>query len=391
MCGLVLASVLAAPCAVPAGAAEPYTIPVIVPLTGGGAFAGEGIKENFQALEASVNATGGINGTPLHFAYYDDETSPQRAVQVANDLIGPTHAAIIGPMIVAMCNAAAPLMKEGPVMYCQSPSFRPASGGPFTFSASTSTNDQISAVVRYYRLKGWTRIALLNGTDNTGQNADQGVDAALTLPENSGMTKVEQQHFNITDLSVAAQIERIKSSGAQAIIAWTTGSPLATILKGMIQAGLDIPVAPSSGNQVFSQMAQYAAFLPKNFLLPSSLIPEHDGVLTLDPRVEAVQHAMYATLKAHGVRADVATSVTWDSGLIIVEGLRKLGTAATATQLRDYIAGLTDFPGVNGVYDFKVFPGRGLGRDSATVVRYDPRGKSWVWLSKPGGEPLAPQ
>ena len=43
------------------------------------------------------------------------------------------------------------------------------------------------------------------------------------------MTVVAREHFNLTDISVAAQMANIKSSGAQALIAWSTGTPVATI------------------------------------------------------------------------------------------------------------------------------------------------------------------
>jgi hypothetical protein len=45
---------------------------------------------------------------------------------------------------------------------------------------------------------------------------------------------------------VAAQIARIKGSDVQAMIAWTTGQPAATVFRAMIQGGLDVPVAPTS-------------------------------------------------------------------------------------------------------------------------------------------------
>jgi hypothetical protein len=59
-----------------------------------------------------------------------------------------------------------------------------------------------------------------------------------------------------------------------------------------------------------------------------------------------------------------------------------------AEQIRQYIATLTDFAGVDGIYDFKTNTERGLGPDSAIVVRYDAKSKAWVWLAKPGGAPL---
>jgi branched-chain amino acid transport system substrate-binding protein len=57
--------------------------------------------------------------------------------------------------------------------------------------------------------------------------------------------------------------------------------------------------------------------------------------------------------------------------------------------MRQYIEGLTGFAGVDGSYDFKKYPQRGLGPESSTVTTYDAKSDSWVWLSQPGGEPLS--
>jgi branched-chain amino acid transport system substrate-binding protein len=383
LAGLVMVAGLAG-----GASAQPYDIHVVLPMTGGGSFVGKGQHDNLDALEAEVNRGGGLGGgRTVHFIYHDDQTTPQVAVQLLSEIIASKPTVVIGSGLVAMCNAMAPLVKTGPVLYCLSPGFHPQ-GGSFAFSASSSSFDQIAALIRYYRLKGWTKLAQLSGTDATGQDSDNAVNQIMAMPENKDLKLVETQHFNPTDVSIAAQAERIRSSGAQAIIAWATGAPVATILKGVIQAGLDLPIAPSSGNQTFAQMDQYKSFLPRQFLLPSALFPEHDGVLTLDPRMEKAQHDMYAILKERGVRADNMTATSWDAGLIVVEGLRKLGPAATPEKLRDFIANLSDFAGIDGIYDFKKNPERGIGADASAIMSYDKEKPRWVWLSKPGGEPL---
>ncbi len=371
-----------------ARAADDYTINVIVPLTGGAAFVGGGQKDTLEALAAVVNKDGGIQNHKLVFSYHDDQSSPQVAVQLTNEALQAKPAVIMGSSIVAMCLAMAPLMTST-THYCLSPAIHPQPGSN-TFSASADSVDQVAAVMRYFRMKGWTKIAALQTTDASGQDGDKAIDAVLAYPENKGvMQKVALEHFNPTDISVAAQIEKIKASGAQALIAWVTGAPAATVFKGMIQAGLDIPVAPTSGNQTFASMEQWASFLPKQLILASALFPEHDGVLTLDPRMEKAQHEMYAILKARNLKADNMVATSWDAGLIVAAGLQKLGPGATAAQLKDYIANLTDFAGVDGIYDFKKFPQRGLGPQSSTVTTYDAQKKAWTWLSKPGGEPLS--
>ena len=384
---LTLAAALAASPA--ARAAGSYDINVVLPLTGNAAFVGQGQKDTLSALEEQVNETGSIRGEKLHFVFYDDQSQPQVAVQLTSGLLGNKPAVVMGSSLVGMCLAMAPLMANGTVQYCLSPAIHPKPGS-YIFSASSSSIDQIAAVTRYYRMKGWTKLATLMTTDASGQDGSRAVEEVLNYPENKGVVhEVIAEHFNPSDVSVAAQIARIKSSGAQAIIAWTTGAPAATVFRGMAQAGLDLPVAPTSGNQTFAAMETWQAFLPKQLILASALYPPHAGVLTLDPRVEKAQEVMYAILKKHGLKADNMVATSWDAGLIVVSALRKLGPSATGAQLRSYIADLANFPGVDGIYDFKHVPQRGLGPDSSTVTTYDAKTKQWVWLSKPGGEPLS--
>jgi len=385
----VLALVFAVACATakPVLAAEPYNIHVILPLTGNGAFLGKGHRDSLEMLAEIVNKSGGIQGRPLHFVFHDDESSPQTAVQLAGLVLAEKPAVMLGSSLVAMCAAVAPLLKDGPVDYCLSPAYHPQAGS-YVFSSSASAIDQTKAVMRYYRMKGWTKIATLNNTDATGQQNDKATDLVAALPENKAVKLVAREHFNPADISVAAQIERIKASGAEAIIAGVTGSPAATVFKGMVQAGLDIPVSPTSGNEVVAQMEQWKDFLPKGLVMGSAVFPEHDGIWKLDPRIEAAQRDMYAALKAHGEKPDNLVATCWDAGLIVVDALRTLGPNATAKQIRDYIANLTNFAGVDGFYNFKENPERGLGPDSAIVVRYDPAAKAFVWLTQPGGAPL---
>jgi branched-chain amino acid transport system substrate-binding protein len=387
----VLISAITAVAALPsaAPAAGTYNINVVLPLTGSAAFVGQGQKDSLSALEEQINGTGGVGGDKLNFTFQDDQTQPQLAVQLASQILGAQPAVVMGSSLVAMCLAMAPLMANGPLHYCLSPGIHPKAG-TYVFSTSSSSTDQIAAVVRYYRMMGWTKIATLMTTDASGQDGDRSVAEVLGYDENKDKMKlVIQEHFNPSDVSVAAQMARIKGSGAQAIIAWTTGAPAATVFRGMAQEGVDLPVAPTSGNQTFAAMKQWQAFLPKQLILASALYPPHPPSVKLDPRVDSAQQAMYATLAKHGLKADNMVATSWDAGLIVTSGLSKIGTDATAAQLRQYIDGLTDFAGINGIYNFNKYPQRGLGPESSTVTAYDAKTDSWVWLSQPGGEPLS--
>ncbi len=237
-------------------------------------------------------------------------------------------------------------MKDGPVEYCLSPAINPEPGS-FIFSSSSSADDQSTAVLNYFRMNGWTKIAEINNTDATGQ-ANEKSNTAL-IEASKDLHLVDTEHFNPTDISVTAQMTHIEASGAQAIMGGVTGTPAASVLKAMIQLGMDTPIEVSSGNQSFQQLEQWHDFLPKHLVLSSSLFPEHDGLLKLDPRVEKAQHDMYAALTEHGLKADNMEATSWDAGLIVVSALRTLGPNATAVQVRDYIRLISPtFPGSTG-------------------------------------------
>jgi branched-chain amino acid transport system substrate-binding protein len=95
-----------------------------------------------------------------------------------------------------------------------------------------ATTDLLATTARYYRERGWRKVALITSTDASGQDGERQVNAAFSTPENKNMEIVDREHFNTSDISVAAQMTHIKQSGGQAMIAWMTGSSFATILHG---------------------------------------------------------------------------------------------------------------------------------------------------------------
>ena len=243
----------------PALAADPFPIHVVLPLTGSGAFLGGIIKANLDARLTSINRAGGIDGRPVSFIIHDDQTSPQHAVQVVQEILETHPTVILGSAVQAMCNAMAPLLANGPVLYCLSNSFRPAPGG-YAFSSGNAAADMIEVLIRYFRLKGVTRLAVLNSVDATGQSGDQVIDALLARPENAGIKKVEHLHFAQSDVSVAAQVQTMKAADPEAVIAWTSGSPFGTVLKGIVQGGLEVPIGTTDANMTLAQMQQYASY-----------------------------------------------------------------------------------------------------------------------------------
>ena len=361
---------------------QPIDIPVVLPLTGGAAFLGQGERDALRIVEGVVNAGG---GTAVHFNFLDDQSSPQTAVQLASQIKGQSPPVVLGSAIVAMCNAMAPMLKGGPVMYCFSPGIHPADGNG-VFTAFISTHDLARALVRYYRGRGFTRLAMITSTDASGQDGRLGFEEAFKLPENAGLSLVSSVQFNPADVSVSAQVQQMKAAAPQAVIAWTSGAPFGTVLKGIVQGGLNVPVATTDANMTYAQMAQYASFLPDEALFMSSEWPPHTAAVKLDPRVVAAQKMMFDAYAKAGTKPDNAVAHAWDTALLVAEALRGGGTTAEA--VRAHIAGTRNWAGINGVYDFTKVPQRGLDGTNAVVTRWQPKEDSWTIISQPGGAPL---
>lgn len=366
-----------------AQSAEPYNVSVILSLTGPGAFLGNAQAKTLAAAEGLINRTGGIGGRPVHFVIQDDATAPATTVQLASAIIAKNPPLFLGPDIGAACYAVLPLVKNGPVQYCFAPTVHP-SAPSYTFSAGVSTKDLALTGIGYLRARGLRKIALISSTDATGQDGETVTKESIAAPENSGVQLVAEEHFGTTDINVTAQLSRIKTSGAQAVYAQTTGTPLGTILKGMSDLGLDLPVITNSGNINYIQLEQYTKFLPTEMLFTGLRYQAYKSA-GAGP-VRDADRQFISAMTAVGVpKPDVTHVLAWDATMISIDALRKLGTNATAAQIREYIAGLHGYAGINGIMDFRDGMQRGVKDNAAMIVRWNEATSDFVAVSKPGG------
>ena len=372
--------------ALPARAAdEPYDLYAILSLTGPAAFLGRGEQVALGAFERMVNRTGGIKGRPLHFVIQDDQSNPAIAVQIAGQVFAKGVPIVVGPSFGATCVAMLPMVSNGPVMYCLANVIHPPSGS-FAFSANPSTKDFTATAFRYLKAKGVRKIALLTSTDASGQDGEAVALEDLKLPEFKDLQLVANEHFAVGDLTVSAQIARIKAAGAQAIDAWTTGTPFGTVLRGVQEGGWDGTVMTNGGNINKTQMEQYASFIPRDMILTG---PPYMTLGIIPARVRLAKATFLDAMHQINIaQPDQTNLVAWDALLVTVEALRHIGPGATAVQMRDYILQLHDFPGINGMYDFRRGDQRGVDPLSSPIVRWDKAAGEFVTISRPGGLPL---
>lgn len=366
-----------------------YTIPVILSQTGPAASPGGDQYAALEAYEKLVNRSGGIRGEQLHFAVYDDGSSPQTAVQLTNTILATKPAVVIGSTLSPATTAMMPFFRDGPVLFALTPLVYPPKGS-WVFGTLPLVTHVESVMFRYMRARGWERVGYLRTNDVSGQDNEKAIDGALAEPANKAIAITTRQLFNGADINIAAQVSALKYSGAQALFVSATGAPFGTVLRSLSDAGVDLPIFTGATNIAPDFIARFKQYVPAAGLwivFPSYAKRDRPA---RDP-LRATIEEFYTTLEAAGLHPGAAHAFAWDEAKIVVAALRALGPGASAAQIHDWIENLHDFPGALGMYDFRTGDQHGLGTDSCYIVRYDPNapgGGDTQVVSDAGGAPL---
>ena len=117
---------------------------------------------------------------------------------------------------------------------------------------------------------------------------------------------------------------------------------MGTVMHGVSESGADkVPLLISAANLGYTALKNYAPMLRAQRL--------HGGQRDLQrrrghrPRGEALARRHERRLRERRAAGRLPLRDPWDPAMIVVSALRKLGPDATATQIRDYIAGLRGF------------------------------------------------
>jgi branched-chain amino acid transport system substrate-binding protein len=365
---------------IPSSAApEPYPIHVILEQTGAFAFFGSKQAEALHAIETVVNATGGIKGRPVRFIIHDDATNPQTALQLVTQLSADKVPLIIGPAVAATCSAVSPAVQaSGPVLFCFSPLIATTPRG-FVFRGAPSVDDFQPLVVRYFLSHGMKNLALITTTDASGQSFDQKMDTTLARPEFRDVKIVARERFAPADISVSAQAARIKAAHPDAVLTYSVGPAFGTILHGLYDSGIDVPVYGSGSNMNVTQLQSYAAFRPKELIFNAieGLVEDPNA----PPAVRRQQSALTNAMKATGIRLEIGHVLTWDPTMMVIDALRKIGPGATPETLRAYLEQLQGWAGVEGIYNFSSGDQAGIGEASAALFRYSLTKNDWELIA----------
>lgn len=362
---------------------SPYVIHAIVSRTGAGSVLGSREAQALQILAAQVNAKGGIDGHQIEMSIQDNQTNPATAVSLATPLISSGVPFIINGSIVAPDQAVDALVgQNGPFIYDLSPIENP-SPGSMIFAAGLSLRFDAEAYLTFLKSKGLTKIAEITSTDGTGVDGYKQLVSALKLPQFSTMHLVAHQTFDPTAVNVTSQLSVIKAANPQAIVIWTTGTPLGTVLNGMSSLGMEnTPTVTDNGNASHALLTHFASVLPKALYFPTPPLYLPPADIT-NPAVKAQVVAFDSAVTAAGGHPGNPWGLAWDPANLLIGAIKKLGVTATAKQIQNYMEHLSNVPGVFGLYNTSSSHHHGLTVSDIYMTTWN--GSSFVQASGAGG------
>jgi len=370
------------------GQASPSGSPVVfhavVSETGTYAFLGSREAKALKALAAEVNASGGIDGHPMQVDVEDNQSNPATAVQLASAWVSQGVPFILNGSAVATDKAVDALAtSNGPFIYDLSPGTHPKPGS-MIFSAGLSTGSDAKAYLTFFKSKGYTNIAVINSTDGSGTDGYNQLVTQLTSPAFSSIKIVSHQTFDPSDVSVTTQMAKIKAANPQALVVWTTGTPLGTVLKAMSALGMDsIPTITTDGNASYSELSAFSSLLPKKLYFPTG--PLYLSPSLLPSNISGTVAKFDQVVKSAGGHGGDPWGLAYDPAQLLMGALEHLGVNATATQILNYMENLHGVPGIYGVYNTSTSDHRGVHSDSIYISSWN--GTSFTPESGPGGTP----
>ncbi|MES2666122.1 MAG: ABC transporter substrate-binding protein [Pseudomonadota bacterium] len=239
---LAASSLMLASTLTPAWAQDTVKLPCVCELSGAGAAAGTNYRDGAKLAVEEINATGGILGKQIEMTDYDTATDPQTSralVQKAIDdgayvIIGTVYSgSTIVNMLVAQqagipqfTGAEAPNITQG--------------GNPFIFRTAYGAQKGVPALTGYFKdtLKV-TKIGVAWVNNDFGKG---GRDVFVTEMAAAGIEIVADVPSEQGQADFAADVSKLKESGAEAVFVYLNEEESARILAEAKKQGLTAPM-----------------------------------------------------------------------------------------------------------------------------------------------------
>ncbi len=349
------AAAIASTVAKPAIAAkDPIMIGYLPALTGPSSSTGIGMNRGIELAVREINAAGGVDGRPLELIVRDTQSDPTKAVNGAAELThGQKVSIVFGPVNSGESLAVVPLLARAstPQLHpCWVDSLTDPKKYPMCFR-NAPTNQQIGAAANRYVVDVLKRKKVAVISDTTGYGTAS-VNAYVPMLKAKGADVVYQGNVDAANPDLTAEIMRMRSAGAEAIMPWSVNPGfLSRIINARGQTQWDVPIVGqttlgSGQTRALLEKPEYwAKVYPNNF---------RPVCYSSDGKLPDRTTAFLDRLKSNKI--DLSDTLLWwvgvgyDSPYLIAEAMKNVGTEPE--QVAGYLNTLKEYSGVYGDISF---------------------------------------
>lgn len=242
--GAVLAAALALglSAAGPSRAEDTVNLPCVCELSGAGAVSGTNYRDGAHMAVDEINAAGGIIGKKIEMTDYDTQSDPQTSRALVQKAIDSGAYAIIGTVYSGSTIVNMLVAKQAGVPQftgSEAPNIT-EQGNPYIFRTSSGSQKGVPALTAYFKddVKA-TKAAVAWVNNDFGKG---GHDVFISEMKNAGIDVVADVPSEQGQADFAADVSKIKQSGAQAVFVYLNEEESARFLKEAKKQGLTVPL-----------------------------------------------------------------------------------------------------------------------------------------------------
>jgi len=371
----------------PSSAADPIKIGVIASITGPASFLGEPQKNTVQLIQDRLNAEGGINGTPVEIVVEDSKSDESQAVLATKKLIEKDNVvAIIGSSttgeslaMIPVCEAAkTPMISMAAAMKIVTPDDEykkimespnaamevPSIQRSMIFKTAQTDNSAVEAIFEYMKKKAITKVGIVSVSSAFGATGRQELKR---LAPKYGITVSADETYGPKDADMTAQLTRIKSTDAQAIINWSVGPTQVLVIKNWKALAITLPLYQSHGFGSKKNI-ELAGGDAEGVIAPLGRLVVADKIAKDHPQYQVL--SKYVSEYEKRFKSEVSTfgGHGYDALALCVEAIKKVGT--DKAKIRDYLeSNVKNWPGISGIFNMSVTDHTGMDHKAFEIIQ----------------------
>jgi branched-chain amino acid transport system substrate-binding protein len=368
-------------------AQEPIRIGFVAAITGAASFLGEPQKDTALMIQERLNREGGIRGIPVRIIIEDSRSEESQAVLATRRLIERDRViAIIGSSttgesmaMAPICEAARiPMISMAAALQIVTPADeyrrimdhprsaweRPRVQRPFIFKTAQTDTSAVEAIYAFMKRKGISRVGIM--TISTGFG-DSGRKELKRLAPKYDISVVADEVYGPRDADMTAQLTKIRTSGAQAVINWSVGPTQVIVTKNWRALAMPIPLYQSHGFGS-KRNIQLAGGAAEGIIAPLGRLVIWDKLPKTHPQFAVLSR--YAQEFEAKYRTEVSTfgGHGYDAIYLVVEALRAVGP--DRERIRHFLENnITNWPGTGGIFNMSPADHTGLDQTSFEMIQ----------------------